>query len=215
MENTRKIKYNIVFIIICFFSCNSQSKYVIIRNNDLIVKDSTNGLVLRLPSYMSKEKYFYLKTLRNHNEKIIKISEFIDVTTFDYIYNYPEDKSKINNEYYIKNPVDNYFKDSKHLYIYQYLNGNPDFFIAGNNSDYKILGGAYIRIEDKIYWRGEEVEGVDINSFKTLNVLRNNSEWKATIGMDKYHLYNGNSIMTRDIAISRYIIDNNIFEKYF
>jgi len=93
---------------------------------------------------------------------------------------------------------------------------SPTFSQIEKPNNYELLGGVYIRINDKIYWRGMEVLHVDVNSFKVLNVQRNKSEWQASIGTDGNNLYHGNKIMSHNQFIENYFWkDKDFFEKKY
>ncbi|MGO3183421.1 MAG: DKNYY domain-containing protein [Aequorivita sp.] len=213
MENSKKI---IWFIYVLFlFSCQGQNDNTQIKNKDLFtIKDGDNELTLKLPINSKELDCLFLSEITDEGVTK-KVSEVIDFKTFDYLYNFKEDSTKINNEYYVVNPVDNYFKDKNYVYVFQNMNEIPNFFIAGKTSNYDVLGGAYLNVRNVIYWRGNIVNGADVKTFKTINVSRNKSEWRATIGMDKNNLYNGNQIMTLENAKNSYFLSKDLLKKYF
>lgn len=223
MENTKKIAHFILLLLVLPYSCRGQRDKSSIKNGDLIIKNSDGNIVIKLPlhnkqvdkktAYIVGDAVFIQSVYTQNN--VLKVRNVIDVATFDWLYNFEEDKEKIDNQYYITNPVDNYCKDSKNIYIYRYLSlEKPVFFIAGSVSDYEVLGGAYLLTDKKLYWRGEEIKNVDLKTFKTLKVMRKNSEWEATIAIDKNNLYNGNRIMTIEEAKNNYLIDNSIISGF-
>ncbi|MGO3183393.1 MAG: DKNYY domain-containing protein [Aequorivita sp.] len=202
-------------VFILLFSCQGQNDNTQIKNKDLFtIKDGDNELTLKLPINSKELDCLFLSEITDEGVTK-KVSEVIDFKTFDYLYNFKEDKAKINNEYYIVNPVDNYFKDKNYVYVFQNMNETPQFFIAGKTSNYDVLGGAYLKVGNKVYWRGNIVNGADVKTFKTINVPRNKAEWDATIGIDKEHLFNGNQIMTLENATKNYFLSKDLLKKYF
>ena len=77
----------------------------------------------------------------------------------------------------------------------------------GKCDDYEVLGGEYLRVDDKIYSRGVEVTGADLASFHTIEVLRKYSEWQAILGKDKNHIYLYDKPMTKSQSEGFYISD--------
>ena len=223
MENSKKIVIYFVLSVI-FFSCKGQEKKI--TDNDFISENNNGDVFFKVPYFLGKKetKNFYtkndtifFKTVSiNGAEKNIKKN--IDLDTFTLIPSNEKEKKEINNTYYLNNPFYNYFKDKSYIYIYIGDNlPNPIFFQIGNAKDYKILGGAYLQINNKVYWRGIEVLKADINSFKVINVQRNKSEWQASIGMDDNHIYLGDKIMNYEHFLKNYFWSNqtDLQKKYF
>ncbi len=225
MENTKKV---ILFILIVLTlpSCVGQKKDAI-KNKSFIVHDTLGAFLFKMPNYNklsnSQEEEYYIKNdsvfysyiYDINDDKSKKISDVIDPSSFDVLYN--DEKDKINNEYYRSNPILTYFKDKKNIYVYQYLYSKPKFYKVANSDEYTILGGAYVQIKDKIYWYGEELKGVDLDTFETVNVSKSNSEWESTIGMDKNHLYSGQLIMNFKQFDTKFFWDNKeeLKKRYF
>ena len=214
MENKTKIIY--FYLVILFFVACKAEQGVSVRNPELIAKNSSSQLSVKLKPYNGKgESYIYFSRVMTVEGKYKDVAKAVHINTLDYLFNFSEDQSKINNLYYKKNPIDNYLKDKNHIYIYDWDRDEAVFFIAGLVQDYKVLGGAYLQVGNKVYWRGKHVEIADTGTFKTINVLRKHSEWEATIGMDKYALYNGDQKMNFSTASSHYFFESAILERYF
>ncbi|WP_062054654.1 DKNYY domain-containing protein [Aquimarina longa] len=228
MSLLKKIILPIILVLTLSF-CVDQKKSTI-KNKNLLTIDANKNLVFKIPNYTklsNTQDGYYIKedsVFYTHiNESSLdnsgkKLAEVIDQKTFDVLYNTEESKAKIKNEYYITNPLNNYFRDKNHIYIYQYMHSSkPKLFKAGDITECKILGGAYIQVGDTIYWRGEKLHDIDIATFRTTNVIGAKSEWETTIGIDKNHLYSGNTIMTYKNFKNHYIWQNeeDIAKHYF
>jgi hypothetical protein len=225
MENTKKVNYlfrTVVVLLILIQSCNNRSQ---IKNPTFLGYDSSGKLRVKIYDLWCKDRdtvYFYeaydIKEHKNRN-----LSKVIDSKTFDLLYNFPEDRKKVSNNEYLSDILDifggytpntfYYFKDRKYIYIYvcgftEYPCYNR-FYIAGRISDYDVLGGAYLRVGNKIYCEGKEVKDADINTFKTFIANRFGSDHDMTLGMDK------NSIYVNDKAINSYKEFKDYFENYY
>ncbi len=222
MENTKKIiLYNLFFLAVCY-SCTHQ-KVKTIKNTHFLTRDSVKNVVFKAYNYnhlTNTEDYFikndsvFYKYVVNDGEKI-KISKIVDVETFDLLYNDSSKHNSAHDKYSVTHPLNSYFKDTNYVYIYQYLSPIPVFFKAGKSSDYTLLGGSYVKIGNCIYWRGERLEDVNIETFKTLKVIERSSEREAFIGVDANHIYSGNNIMTLKIATDNYYLSEDLIAKYF
>ena len=217
MENTKKLIVSL-FVFISLFSCgNKENKEVIIskiKSPDLIVK-TDRGYVLQLRDFNSVKNDFYsVNKLRDLENKLVEIQNVIDFESFENLTNSDEYKNQIKNDYYLRSPIYNYFFDKNYVYIYSYLNGKNDFYISGFKKDLKILGGAYIRVKDTIYCYGDVMKGVDVTTFKTIDVMRNKSEWDATFGLDNYNIYRGGEVLLEEDAV-RFYLKDSIKNKYF
>ena len=102
-------------------------------------------------------------------------------------------KKQVNNEFYLRGGNDYYFKDKNYIYMYRdditKEDNFPFFFVAGKANNYKVLGGAYLQIKDKIYCKGELLNEADVKTFKTAKMRLQHSEWFITIGFDKRKIY--------------------------
>ena len=87
------------------------------------------------------------------------VSKTIDIETFDLLFNEIEDRKKINNNYHLRynDGIQSkyYFKDKHHIYTC-HSRVNSELFIAGSSSDYAVLGGDYLRVENAIYYGGKK-----------------------------------------------------------
>lgn len=225
MENTKKIIFHFLALLI-LFSCKGQEKETI--NNNFIKKNDVGDILFKAPYFLSikESKFLYVKndsiffkTVKNNKNQNVELKKIIDLKTFIPIPNSDAEKQKINNPYYLSNPFYNYFKDSNYIYIFNGENSsNPSFFHIENKNGYEFLGGAYLKVNNKIYWRGIEVKSADSKSFKVINVQRNKSEWQASIGVDDYNIYNGNEKMTYKSFKENYFWNksqSNFEKKYF
>ena len=119
--------------------------------------------------------------------------KIIDIKSFDLLYNDDNVKKQVNNEFYLRDGNDYYFKDKNYIYMYKDdstdENNFPFFFIAGKSNNYKVLGGAYLQIKNIIYCKGEVLKEADVKTFKTVKMQRRDSEWSITVGLDKRNIY--------------------------
>ncbi len=157
------------------------------RNAELLVKDKQGNWTLNV-------RKSQLKTVQVNNQPK-PIKNVIDVESFDFLSRFEEDATKISNRYYLVNPSGSYFKDKNNLY---FLTGeNPKVLSLITTVDkYELLGGMYIKVGSEIFWNGRKVENVDVESFNVMHVPRAKSEWRASVGLDKTHLYMGGQLMT-------------------
>ena len=134
------------------------------------------------------------------NGALHPVSEVVDCKSFINIYDSEDSVARRNNEYYRINPIVNYFKDKKYLYFYIVRQNPPyDNFlnVMGKYNDYKVLGGAYLRVGNKIYCEGIEVVDADMATFHTIEVIQIDSEWPAILGKDKNNIYLYDKPMTK------------------
>lgn len=218
MENTKKIVL-IIISFLCLISCNSQnSKELHLTNN--LFKDAKGNIIFAVNDY---EKTKEQKGMTVKNDSIyfshvydIKTNEYkknnevIDWKTFRNIFNNPKNEKKVNDEQ-SEVAYNCYFEDKNNFYLYPFL-GTKLFMIKGNN--YEVLGGAYLKINNEIYWRAEKIPFVDLNTFKTIRLRSNVDYYQTSIGMDKNHLYMGNKIMTYDVFKENFS-DEELKIKYF
>jgi len=214
-----KILFYATFLVI-IFSCKRHDENY---NNTFLVKDGDGQILFKAPYYSksANDKSFYtkndtvfFKVVYTLNNSELPLKDVIDINTFVLIPNTEAEKKKINNIYYQNNLFYNYFKDKNYVYIYDDNSSKPRFFQVGSSSNYNLLGGAYLKINNKIYWRGLEVVKADINSFKVMNVQKNKSEWEASIGIDQNYLYSGNIIMTLKQFNENYLWEENQKKNY-
>lgn len=226
MENSKKmILYSL--LVFFFFSCKGQEKESEKINKTFIQQDKVGNLWIKVPCFLDEKKAdnFYIKndsiffkSVTTSKNIQVENKNIIDIKTFVPIPLNEAEKGKINNSYYINNPFYNYFRDKNYIYIYSEENFlSPTFLQIEKPNNYELLGGAYIRINDKIYWRGLEVLNADISSFKVINVQRNKSEWEASIGTDQKHIYSGDKIMIYQEFSKNYLWNNQVEyqKKYF
>lgn len=221
MENTKKI---IGFFTLLFFiaGCDAKNTLESIKNPNLIEKNSSGYFVVKIPFSRRKPRRFhYWQKVRTTDKKIENIDKVIDFSSFDYLDNFKEDKIKIDTNYYTLKPMNNYFKDKNHIYIYQHIHiDTPVFFVAGSIEDYEMLGGGYLRVGRTIYWEGKKIDNVDIDDFTTFKTLMlegvsKGRVWEVFVGKDSKYLYGGSNIMNYEAAKNYYDFDENIMKQYF
>ena len=192
MENTKKIVCGFFFISF-IISCGSSIRnkiYIKKKDKHVFFKHFTfNEQGNQDGSFKQSDSIFFSKVIFE-NQNILN-ENIIDTESFDALYNDINDREKVKNDYYLRGD-DYYFKDNKYVYIYvddvtQFI--KPKFFIAGKINDYNILGGSYLKVGNKIYCKGVEIENVDIKTFKIAKMRLKYSEWFQTIGFDKNAFY--------------------------
>ncbi|MDO5656398.1 MAG: DKNYY domain-containing protein [Flavobacteriaceae bacterium] len=195
MENTKKIieKTLLIYVFLIGFIGCTQENYNI-KNPEILYVDKKTGNLIFKP-YYSKQ----ITEVIDGN-KIKKLKEVLDERTFDLLYNFREDSLKINNIYYNYNPVAVYYRDKNFIYFLV----DSVLIKKGNINEYEVLGGLYLKLNNKIFWNAIEIKNVDIKTFHTINVMREKSEWSKTVGIDKNHIYNSNLIM-----------DESVFDKLY
>lgn len=188
MENQAKIiSIVLLFLLLFNFSCNTRSNCNI-KNKSLLLKvDSLNNLVLVLKEYYMHNRIEFIKI----NGKLHKLGEIIHCNSFRNIYD-DLDSITLGNEYYRANPIASYFKDKNYIYFYT---GSNYLTVKGKSNQYEVLGGPYLRIDNKIYYEGKEVIGADISSFKVIHAGQKDSGWLRTVGLDNKYIYNSENKM--------------------
>lgn len=190
MENTTKIIVKTFFgcfLLISLFGCIQKNNNI--KNTDILYVDKKTGNLIFKP-YDSMQ----ITEVIDGN-KIKKLKEVVDEKTFDLLYNFREDSLKINNIYYKYNPVTVYYRDENFIYFLI----DSVLVKKGDSNEYEVLGGAYLKLHNKIFWNAKEIRDVDIKTFHTINVMREKSEWSKTVGVDKNYIYNGNLIMEESV----------------
>ncbi|HEX8577654.1 MAG TPA: DKNYY domain-containing protein [Flavobacterium sp.] len=217
MENTKKI----VFIIISFLfllGCNSQKKEALSLPNNLF-KDEQGNIIFRVP-FRNYDKEQDQKGMIINNDTInfthvydIELKEYkknndvIDWKTFKNIFNNPENEGKANIDEQSVLNYDCYYEDKNNFYMF------PTFgtsFLMIKNKKYDVLGGAYLKINNQIYYLGIKVESADIKTFKTTRLRNEVDYYRESIGMDKNHLYSGSSIMNYDTFKKNFSSNNEL-----
>ena len=200
MENTKKIIFFFLWAVITLSGCDNKTDLKNIRNTGLVSKDLNGKIYVNFNKHHNHPelgqnaiRYYDVATGSR-----TPITDIINIEKLDFLYKYEEDRLKIKSSYYESKPINNYLKDDKYIYVYKNMDGYPEFFIAGSVDDYEVMGGAYLRVGNKIYWSGLQVNNVDANSFKTINISRKHSEWDATIGKDDISYYLGNRSVTKE-----------------
>lgn len=219
MEDSKKLIILFFTFFCLLFSCKEIVKkkeiQKTIKSPNLIVK-TNQGYKLRIESFKSgNDDFFETFKIKNILGDSLAVEKLIDVETFENLAYTELYKKNVKNKHFIANPIKTYFIDKNYIYIYDYIYGDDNFFIAGKAKDLEVLGGAYIKINNGIYYYGRILEGVDIESFKTINVIRRDSEWSATLGIDKKNVYLANRIESKEILLNNYFINDSIVKKYF
>lgn len=206
MENSKKINCLLIILIVLLFqSCNTRSP---IKNPAFLEYDSLGNLRVKIyDSWCKKDTVYFSEAYDIQKHKNRSLSKVIDSKTFDLLYNNSDDGKKVHNYFYLQYATNPYFyyyyfKDKKYIYIYvckydEHTCCNK-FYIAGKVSDYDVLGGAYLKVGNKIYCEGNEVKGADIKTFRTFNVGWQQypgvfAEQDITLGMNKNYIYDGSN----------------------
>lgn len=205
MENSKKITGKIFIFGITFFSllaCFNKGNDI--KNSNLLYFDKTGKLV-----FTPHNSTHIIHVI---DDNLIKdLEEVLDETTFDLLYDFKEDSLKINNIYYKHNPITTYYKDKYNIYFLT----DTILVNMGKNSEYKILGGAYLKLNNKIFWNAKEIKNVDIRTFHTINIFREKSEWLKTVGLDKNYIYNGNVVMNETMFEKLYWNNTDSLRKQY
>ncbi len=210
------MKFSVFTAVLILFGC-SQSTENLVKEEYNPLQDQIGHIVLRGKKYFfevpclysesKKEKdYFVVKNNIIHFEKVLNIElsdtveleRILDKSTFRMIGLTDNEKRKIRNPYYFEGRMNCYYADSKNFYTYL-NNDNPQFLWIGLSKDFELLGGNYVKINNKIYSGGQLVDSADIESFHTMEIpqLHNKSEWSITIGLDAKHIYSNENIMDK------------------
>ncbi|WP_298609099.1 DKNYY domain-containing protein [uncultured Thiothrix sp.] len=218
MENQKKVVYAALVGITLFallWGYNTYNVSSAVPKNPNLVREMINGGIC-----INLEKTLHNQTPRtnlcidkvyDNQEKPTSVSSVINLSQLDFIINFEEDKIKINNGNQELRDGDTYayLKDDKYVYIYpEYIyqsrqenySFSQRFFIAGSIKNYELLGGPYLRIGGKVYWRGYEVIGADSSTFTTEASPLKDHPAEFTIGKDKNGYFNGDKKMTKEIA---------------
>lgn len=213
MENSKKIVLGLLF----FYGLGCIKQKCIIKNPTILFRDKQGQLMFRVSYY--KNGYLdtvYITKVKNDNSEA-DIEDIIDPETFDLLYKFKKDSLKINNLYEIVNPCNCYYRDKKHIYFFQET-PHPVLINMASLIDYEVLGGAYLKVNNKIYWAAQEVKQADINTFHTGNIQGNNTEWEWTVGFDKNNIYSGAIVMTQKRFESGHYLwqdEDSLRKKYF
>ena len=191
MENKAKIAYCLLsFLFLFVLSSCVRTKQ---GTGYFLIVSPKKATVLRIyqASGFYKKGPFEVRFVKM-KDSLYNIADIVDCKTFMNIYDGDDSIARGNNLYYNINPILNYFKDKR--YIYCYDNSRDSLYdnfltVLGKSDDYKVLGGAYLQIGDKIYCKGKEVEGADATSFQTIEVLQKDSEWPVVMGKDDKNFY--------------------------
>lgn len=218
MENQKKIAYAILFGITFFallWVYNTHNvNYTIPKNPNLVGKMVNGEKCINLEKTLHNQTFLTdlcLEKVYDNQEKLTNVSSVINFSQLDFMINFEEDKVKTNNKNEELRDGDTYayLKDDKYVYIYpEYIyqsrqennSSSPKFFIAGSIKNYELLGGPYLRIGKKIYWRGYEVIGADSGTFTTESIPLKDHTAEFTIGKDKNGYFNGDKKMTKEVA---------------
>lgn len=222
MENAKKIISIVFYGMLLVCACRQPYKQAVMvledkKNLDSTNKvsdswgslftDSVNNILFRYMfdnqtsmqngAYV-KDNHIYFKTVLDSEGREKNISDMVDKATFTSLANHKNNNLTIDKvDGRGTGLSDCYFVDKNYIYIFN--NGktknNAIFFVAGKADNYMELGGDYIRINNKIYWGGNEVQDVDVQHFRTIHVIVPNQERDRIIGNDSKHLYDGDYIM--------------------
>lgn len=206
MENTT-VNLALLCLIFMFFSCKEEvknEKYIACQKKTIFFKHKTfQSKTKQEGSFIKADSIYFSKVF--FQNKNIDLKNILDVESFDKIIS-PKNAKEINNPFYYKDSTDfYYFKDRKYLYSYydDITNSYPSFSIIGNSNEYRLLGGAYLLANNKIYCKGKEIEA-DPKTFKTAKMRLKHSEWFITIGVDKNNIYQENQKKDKMFLIYNY-----------
>ena len=203
--------------------CNSQKKQELNLPNNLL-KDTKGNILFRVPLHTNntgkEQKGMSIKNdsinfthVYDIDSKVYKNNnDVIDWKTFKNIFNNRENEEKVNFDEQSVLSYNCYFEDKNNFYMY------PTFsttFLMIKNKNYNVLGGSYLKINNQIYHSGIKVDSADIKTFKTLRLRNEVDYYRESIGMDKNHLYSGNTIMTYDTFKRNYFSNKELKNKYF
>lgn len=220
MENTKKIALIIIYFLF-LTGCNSQKKDGLHLPNNLF-KNDNGDIIFKVNNHERVTKKKGMTIINDSinfshvfdidSKEYKEIKNVIDVKSFRNIFNNPENEKKV---YFDDQSVlwyECYYEDKNSLYIYP-TNGTD--FLMIKNKNYEVLGGAYLKINNQIYYLGYLVPSADIETFKTIRLRNGVDFYRESIGMDKNHLYSGSSIMTYDFFKDNYSSYKELKEKYF
>ncbi len=203
MENSKKIAIvltlSLVLLVICFgVKYEGETEHHTNAKNQILIDT------------IAVEK------VKDIDGKIVSSHKIIDKKSFQNLNTSLAYKEGVKNEYYLSNPIDNYFIDNNYVYVLSYLSNEKSILErVGNKNEFKLIGGGYLKLKSSIYWRGEKLKNVNSEEFKTFNALRTDSEWDATLGYDGTTIYSGLSVLNKSQAENLFFINDSILKKYF
>lgn len=125
----------------------------------------------------------------------LKVHDTIDSLTFRVVGLSIEEKWKIRNPYFFDGRMRCYYYDKTNFYAYLDLDSS-EFLLLGKKSDAELLGGHYVRVGNRIFAQGVQIDSADLGTFHTMEVWMEGTEWNRTIGLDNYHIYVNDKILT-------------------
>lgn len=209
MENKIKITFYFFFLL-QIFSCieRNKSETQKVGNNNKLLKNEflqfTGRIVkqkdssffeIRELKYEEPNKLIFSHVTTTNNDRLL-ISKTIDSSSFHLLGLFEEEANKINNPFYLNGRMLAYYRDKKN--IYAFINKDtPQFILLGRWEKTELLGGNYLRVENRIFSNGFVIPDADSSSFHTLKTwpAHLKTEWSFTIGLDKKHLYSDEKIM--------------------
>lgn len=127
----------------------------------------------------------------------IRLGSIVDASSFRVVGTTVDEKKSIRNPYHFDGRMNCYYMDAAHIYGY---NGQPPFSfrVLGKASDLELMGGAFIRMGNEVFANGLLIPSADASSFHTMDAWQahRKSEWSLTLGLDKDHMYWGQSVMS-------------------
>ncbi|RAJ08011.1 DKNYY domain-containing protein [Arenibacter echinorum] len=206
MENKAKIITLLSLIILAInLTCNNRT-----QRNNLLCSRGENG---KWSIILEEDVLIDMVYVDN---KAIAIDKTIDCKTFNYLFKFSEDSLKLNNTYYTHNPPKNYFKDKNFIYFLMCATPeNCQLVKKCSVNEYELMGGEYIKIYRNVYWQGHKIHNADANTFNTMNVIQDKSEWELTVGFDKNFIYNQASVMSKKRFESLYWINKDSLRLYY
>jgi hypothetical protein len=207
MENNAKVTRALFLCVLLF--CIPSCAEVAVRNPELCVKTAKGNWIVRTRDSVQISEVVV-------EGKRIPVQDAIDFGTFDYLYKYEEDAAKFNNAFYHLNPPEVYFKDKDFLYFLVTDSADNSYLERKCTvMEYELIGGEYMRIYPKVYWRTSAIENADYRTFGTMNVARNKSEWDATIGYDRNNLFHGDKVLPKELFDSFFWTNRDSLKEYY
>jgi hypothetical protein len=150
--------------------------------------------------------------LINQNGDTLSVHEIIDHETFNVVGMTEAEKRLIRNHSCFGGNMNVYYYDQANFYAF--LDREfPEFLLLGATDETYLLGGDYVRVGDKLFSAGVQMDSVDIKSFHTMEIWRGGDRF-STIGLDNKHIYFNEDIMS-ETSFERIIAPNDSLRKIY
>ena len=107
-----------------------------------------------------------------------------------------------------------YYYDRENFYAYLDQE-SPQFLLLGKIDEVELLGGNYVRVDDRVFSQGIKMDSIDIGSFHTMEVWIEGTEWSRTIGLDKDHIFINDKPITKEVFNKRIAPHDSLEKIYF